>query len=944
MTSRVTKVPSIPEVRDDNVREVLQAIKDTLLVREGSIGNPLDQVATLRDLVSLNLAEEASGEAPTTVIGGGGTIPVIPTLPPPTIGYNPGTDFTVPPAPTGLRASGGFSNVFLAWDGAPYRNHAYAEVWRANEDNLGSAVLIGTTAANVYADPAQPDTTYYYWIRFVSAAAVTGAYNATSGTPATTAIDVDAAFRAVTEEIERSQLFASLSSRIDQVSVQSSLSASQVAVLQEARAIFEAQLSQNSSAALGLLRITDDQATRISLLGTRVGDAESSISTLETTTANQALSISTLTTTVGGNTTSIQTLQNTTDGLSGQYTVKIDNNGHVSGFGLASSSIDGTPTSEFIVRADRFAFVNPSAYRLSVFSLTTTPGSVASISTLQNQSTVTITTTLAHGYVPGNVITIAGVTSDTRWNTTYTVVAVPTTTSFTVLATNRLFTGFTGTITARRALETIFSVSSIVPGEIFAVCSTLSAHNLSFGQGVTIAGVTSDIQWNKDWVVSEVVNTSQFKFPISINLPSPATGTMTSTPWGMASLITSANHGLSGGDRFSLIGVGSGALGWNKSWQVFTVQNATTIQFRYPSYLPSSPTITGAKIGTSAIPFIIDGEKTYIQTALIKDATITSAKIQDLVADKITTGNLTAAVGVTTGRISGGVNPAFSFGSTNFGTGFYLGNDGGVYKLYVGSPDQNMNWNGTTLSVKGTVDALAGSIGGVLISNQGLQSTNYVAGSAGWRIAADGTFEASSGTFRGSITGATGTFSGSITGASGTFSGSLSSTSGTIGGLQIASTYLQSSNYVAGGNGFRINSNGTAEFGQVTVRGNITANALTANTVTTSNIVGVAVVEHYAAISSTSATQVQVTISVPSGASGVTVICYAGNTYNSGTSKDPVIQSPVGTLYLNDVFQSTQSGTVTYAYVAPAAGTYTLRVNRDYISGAMILQVIVYKR
>lgn len=47
--------------------------------------------------------------------------------------------------------------------------------------------------------------------------------------------------------------------------------------------------------------------------------------------------------------------KNTNDTLSGQYTVKIDNNGHVSGFGLASGAVNGTPTSAFIVRADRFA-------------------------------------------------------------------------------------------------------------------------------------------------------------------------------------------------------------------------------------------------------------------------------------------------------------------------------------------------------------------------------------------------------------------------------------------------------------------------------------------------------------------------------------------------------------------------------------------------------------
>ncbi len=43
-----------------------------------------------------------------------------------------------------------------------------------------------------------------------------------------------------------------------------------------------------------------------------------------------------------------------------KYTVKIDNNGYVSGFGLASTSNTATPYSDFIIRADRFSIASPS--------------------------------------------------------------------------------------------------------------------------------------------------------------------------------------------------------------------------------------------------------------------------------------------------------------------------------------------------------------------------------------------------------------------------------------------------------------------------------------------------------------------------------------------------------------------------------------------------------
>lgn len=45
--------------------------------------------------------------------------------------------------------------------------------------------------------------------------------------------------------------------------------------------------------------------------------------------------------------------------LEGRYTVKVDLNGYVAGFGLAATANNGTPTSEFIIRADRFSIAAP---------------------------------------------------------------------------------------------------------------------------------------------------------------------------------------------------------------------------------------------------------------------------------------------------------------------------------------------------------------------------------------------------------------------------------------------------------------------------------------------------------------------------------------------------------------------------------------------------------
>lgn len=74
--------------------------------------------------------------------------------------------------------------------------------------------------------------------------------------------------------------------------------------------------------------------------------------------------VTALTATVGTNTAAISTEAATraseTGDLFAKYTVKIDTNGYVSGFGLASTANNATPFSDFLIRADRFSIASPS--------------------------------------------------------------------------------------------------------------------------------------------------------------------------------------------------------------------------------------------------------------------------------------------------------------------------------------------------------------------------------------------------------------------------------------------------------------------------------------------------------------------------------------------------------------------------------------------------------
>lgn len=56
--------------------------------------------------------------------------------------------------------------------------------------------------------------------------------------------------------------------------------------------------------------------------------------------------------------------------LEGRYTVKIDANGYVAGFGLAVDANNATPTSEFIIRADRFSIASPGYTSIIPFIVT----------------------------------------------------------------------------------------------------------------------------------------------------------------------------------------------------------------------------------------------------------------------------------------------------------------------------------------------------------------------------------------------------------------------------------------------------------------------------------------------------------------------------------------------------------------------------------------------
>ena len=308
-TNDPTKVPALPRIPASvgpELRRYLEGIEQITSIRLGRRGDPRDRAITLRELIESGLAQELAASPWDPNRGTAGFVQ----------GGTRLQDLAVPPAPTGFTAVGAFSQVILNWNYPAYANHSHTEVHSHTSDVIGDAQLIGIQNGRIFVDPVGSGQTRYYWVRHVNTDSIAGPFNSASGTVATTAVDVTHMLTLLSGAITSSQLATSLATPI----------------------------------------------------GNLPANTASSITTIETeqtaqgvTIAAQANTISSLNTTVGGNSASISTQASSINGLSAQYSVKIDNNGHVSGFGLSSTTTTAGPTSAFIVRADTFAIVDPAS-------------------------------------------------------------------------------------------------------------------------------------------------------------------------------------------------------------------------------------------------------------------------------------------------------------------------------------------------------------------------------------------------------------------------------------------------------------------------------------------------------------------------------------------------------------------------------------------------------
>lgn len=319
-----TKKPALTPVQTGNTQldNFINSVIQIHQVEEGLKGRgdafKLDKKPTYRDLVALGLVIPIARGAAVKYSGK------------PVDGFKPGNggdpvpDYSSPDVPTNVVATGGFGVIFIEWDDPlltrtiPF--FAHAEIWRSSTDDLGTATLLATAVSSIYSDKVGSGQTYYYWVRFVKdvkGTVVYGPFNATAGTEATSAEDVEYILDTLNGQITETHLYADLNTRINLVDAGAEVVGSvnaRIAVETEARTLDVSNLTtsiQNEQTArenaddslaqdiLLLVAATDDNAAGILAEQTARSDADTAL----------ANSLTALTATVDDNTSAISAEQ-----------------------------------------------------------------------------------------------------------------------------------------------------------------------------------------------------------------------------------------------------------------------------------------------------------------------------------------------------------------------------------------------------------------------------------------------------------------------------------------------------------------------------------------------------------------------------------------------------------------------------------------------------------
>lgn len=776
--SDATKVPAIPAVTPDNLPAVASAIKQLVDVREGRIGNPLDANVTFRDLIDAGMVSLRQGWN-----GKQSNSPFV--IPPwsDSDGYDPTKDMTPPPAPSGVTATGLFASVQVQWDAPIYRNHSYAEVWRADTDVIGNAVLIGTSNTRYYVDSIGTSATKYYWVRFVSQADVEGPYQSLNGLMAQTATDPGLVLASLTGQITNTQLHSTLASRINLIDAPASTAGSVNARL----AIVQGQVND-------LLNIPAWSSTRNYAINEQavynggLYKAIAASTNILPTDVNYWQKIGDYTSlgdAVAAHTTQISNL-NTSLGqeITDRSALAVQLRGNYTGNDLSMVS-QGLIYQERVARADAVSAVATSVTNLSavvntktrVYYQNTAPAGTSGNPLRVDDIWVDTSIAYAQDYFASDY----SIKSNRlyRWSGSQWVEAMDYGFADTFSAINleqiarvnsdgalsqQISTLYANYESNRAAINQESLARATADSSLSSLVTSLTA-TVNSNKSATDAAVQSEAtaRANADSALSQTIST--LSATVSSNLTTTqaaiqseataranADSSLTNSITTLQSTVTNNNTTLTAAiqaEAQTRADVDGGLLA---QWTVKTDLNgyvsgfglASTLKDATPSstfavrsdtfYIanPSGPGVA------PAMPFIVRTTPTtiggvsvpvgvYLTDAFIQNGTITNAKIANLAVDNAKIANLDAAK-ITTG---------------------YLSAD----RIDVGTLDAKIATLDAAVIKSGTLEKARigdGTIDSAKIANE-IKSTNFATGSAGWRIAKDGSAEFNNATFRGTV-------------------------------------------------------------------------------------------------------------------------------------------------------------------------------------------------
>lgn len=174
----------------------------------------------------------------------------------------------------------------------------------------------------------------------------------------------DETVSSVTQLLSTQENLASLTSNLSTEISNASSNISNVQTTIADQAVLLGNLSEVQSTLASTIEnlnsSVENANSSISIVQTTQANIQTNIDSLELTQNSQSSIITNLSSSVQNNFSSIQATISSIDGISNQYAIKINNNGRVSGFGLAStpSEFNDSSDSEFTVLADRFKIVS----------------------------------------------------------------------------------------------------------------------------------------------------------------------------------------------------------------------------------------------------------------------------------------------------------------------------------------------------------------------------------------------------------------------------------------------------------------------------------------------------------------------------------------------------------------------------------------------------------